>query len=117
MRLSRSWGISAFQRFLRQQRRASTIRRCDGEYIVRRQRSPYPLERKLPDRLDGNGILDCHQHTRTDEYLTGPCFVAKARGDVGYRPDGGVVEAPLEADGAESCEAVRYADAEANVVP
>ena len=33
------------------------------------------------------------------------------------RPIGGVVEASLEADGAERGKTVRYADAEANVVP
>ena len=44
-------------------------------------------------------------------------FIAEPRGYVGHGPYGGIVEAPLEADGAERSEAVRYADAEANVVP
>ena len=41
----------------------------------------------------------------------------KSRGDVRYGPDGGVVEAALETDRAERSEAVRNADAEANLVP
>ena len=44
-------------------------------------------------------------------------LIAKPRGNVGYRPDGGIVEAALEADGAKRGKPVRYADAEANVVP
>ena len=62
--------------------------------------SPYPLERELPHRLDCHGTLYSHQHARTDEYLTRLGLVAKPRGYVGYRPDGGVVEASLKADGA-----------------
>ena len=44
------------------------------------------------------------------------CFVAKPRGDVGYSPDGGVVEASLETDSARRSKPVRNADAEADVV-
>ena len=33
--------------------------------------------------------------------MTGLGFVAKAGGDVGDRADGGVVEAPFEADGSQ----------------
>jgi hypothetical protein len=36
------------------------------DYIVRRQGTPDALERELANRLYGHGILDCHQHTRTD---------------------------------------------------
>jgi hypothetical protein len=38
-------------------------------------------------------------------------------GHVGHPADGGIVEPALEADGPERSEAVRYADAEANLVP
>jgi hypothetical protein len=61
-------------------------------------------------------VLDFRQHTSTDEDLSRFGFVAKTRGDVGNRPDGGIVEAPLEADGAERGKAVSYSDAETNVV-
>jgi hypothetical protein len=44
-------------------------------------------------------------------------FIAKPRGHIGYRPDGGIIEATLEADGAERGKAVRNADAETNLVP
>ena len=44
-------------------------------------------------------------------------LIAEARGDIGHCADGGIVEAALEADGAERSEAVRYADAEADLVP
>jgi hypothetical protein len=88
-----------------------------GKHIVSRQRSPYPLERELSHRLDCDSILNRHQHTGTNQDLTGLGFVAKARGDVGHRPDGGVVETALKADGVERGKAVRDADAEANIVP
>ncbi len=44
-------------------------------------------------------------------------LVAEPRSDVGDRADGGIVEAALEADGAEGGKPVRDADAEADVVP
>ena len=53
-------------------------------------------------RMTGSTItasLTAMKNARTDQDLTGLSFVAKTRGDVGYRPDRGVVEAPLEADG------------------
>jgi hypothetical protein len=85
--------------------------------VVRRQRPPDPLQLELTDRLDLHGILDLHQHARANENLTGLGLVAKPRGDVRHRANGGVVEPSLEADGAERSETVRYADAEANLVP
>ena len=53
----------------------------------------------------------------TDQDLPWLGFIAEPRGHIGYRPDGGIVEASLKANGAERSEAVRYADAEANLVP
>ena len=93
------------------------LRNHGSNHIVRRQRPPDPLQLELAHRLDLHGVLDLRQHPRTDEDLSRLGFIAKARGDIGYRPDGGIVEAALEADGAERSEAVRNADAEANVVP
>ena len=90
--------------------------RHGADHIVRRQRSPDPLQRELTHRLDLHGVLDLRQHSRADEDLPRLGFIAQPRGDIGYRPDGGIIEAPLEADGAERGKAVRYADAEANVV-
>jgi hypothetical protein len=84
--------------------------RLDGEHIVRRQRSPYPLERKLSNRLYCDGALDLRQHPRTNQDLPWLRFVAKTGGDIGYRPYRGIVEAPLEADGAERGKAVRDAE-------
>ena len=49
--------------------------------------------------------------------MTGLGLIAKPRGNVGYRPDGGIIEAPFKADGPERSKPVRNADAEANVVP
>src|SRR5262249_15760124 len=76
----------------------------------------------LPFRVKGGSNLNSghsrpHQHSRADEDLTGLGFIAQPRGDVGYRADGGIVEASLEPDGAKRSEAVRNADAEANLVP
>ena len=75
-----------------------------------------PLSVKLTHRLDRYGILDRHENARTDQDLTGLGFVAKPRGDVGDRPNGGVVESSFKADGAERRISVRYADAEADIV-
>ena len=47
------------------------------------------LEFKLANCLDRDGVLDRHQDTRANEYLTGLGFVAKAGCNVGHRPDGG----------------------------
>ncbi len=44
-----------------------------SEYVVRRQRSPYSLQRELTYWLDLNGILDSHQHPRTNQDLPGLC--------------------------------------------
>ena len=88
-----------------------------GDHIVRRQRSPYPLERKLTHGLDVHGILDLHQHPRADEDLSWLGLIAEARGDIGHCADGGIVEASFKPDGAERSEAVRNADAEADFMP
>ncbi len=88
-----------------------------SKYVVCRQWTPDTLQHKLTHWLDLHCILNLRQHSGANQDLTGLGFVAKARGDVGYRPDGGIVEAPLEADGAQCGKPVRYADAEANVVP
>ena len=99
------------------QLRASGVGRLGSDNIVRRQRPPDPLQLELTHRLDLHGILDLRQHPRTDQDLPRLGLIAKPRGDVGNGPDGGIIEAALEADGAKRSKAVRYADAEANVVP
>jgi hypothetical protein len=86
------------------------------QHIIRRQRPPDPLQLELADWLDLDGVLDLRQHTRTNQDLSRLGFIAKPRGNIGHRPDGRVIEAPLEADGAERSEAVRDADAKANVM-
>jgi len=45
------------------------------------------LEFELPNWLDRHGVLDCHQHTGTDENLTGLGFVTKPGSDVGDGPN------------------------------
>ena len=87
-----------------------------GKHVVSRQWPSDPFQLELTDWLDPHGVLDLCQYSRADEDLTRLGFIAKPRGNVGYRPDGGVVETSLEADGAQRGEAVRYTDAEANVV-
>ena len=87
-----------------------------GDHIIRRQRPPDPLQLELADRLDLYGIFDLRQHSRADEDLPWFGLVAEPRGDVGYRPDGRIVEASFKPDGAERGKSVRNPDAEANVV-
>ena len=69
--------------------------RHGGNHIVRRQRPPDPLQLELAHRLDLHGVLDFHQHSRADQNLPRLGFVAEARGHIGYRPDGGIVEARI----------------------
>ena len=65
------------------------------------------LERKLAHGLDLHGVFDLRQHPRTNEDLSRLGLIAKARGDVGYRPDCGIVEASLKADCAKCGKPVR----------
>ena len=80
-------------------------------HIVRRQRPPNSLQHKLTYRLDLHDILDLHQHSRANEDLPRLGLIAKTRGNIRYGPDGGVIEPPLEPNGAKRSEAVRNADA------
>src|SRR5580693_5233601 len=88
-----------------------------ADHIVSRQGPPDALQLELAYGLDLHGILDLRQHSRANEDLPRLGLVAEARGHVRYRPDGCIVEAPLITNRAERGKAVRYADAETNVVP
>ena len=94
----------------------TSVRRFGTEHVVCCQRTSNPFERKLTHRLDCDRIFDRRENTRTDQDLTGPGFVAKPRGYVGYSADCGIVEAPLEPDGAERGKSVFDTDAEADIV-
>jgi hypothetical protein len=50
--------------------------RYGANHIIRRQRPPDPLQLELADRLDLHRILNLHQHSRTDEDLSGLRLVA-----------------------------------------
>jgi hypothetical protein len=63
-----------------------------------RQWPPDPLQLELTDRLDLQGVFDFRQHSRANQDLSGSGLVAQARGNVGYRADGGVVEVFLESN-------------------
>ena len=90
--------------------------RYSGNHIVSRQRPPDPLQLELAHGLDCDGVLNLHQNSGADEDLPRLGFIAEARGNIGYRPDGGIVETAFKADSAERSEAVRYSDTEAYVV-
>src|SRR4029077_2853612 len=90
--------------------------RCGGENVVGDYRSTNALEFKLANCLDGDGVLDRHQHTRADQNLTGLGFVAEPGCDIGHCSNGGIVESPLEADGAQGRISVRYANTKADLV-
>jgi hypothetical protein len=77
------------------------ICRFRGQHILRRQRTPDTLERKLSHRFDRYGILDCHKYARTNQDLPWLRLIAKARRNIGYSANGGIVETPLETDGAK----------------
>ena len=91
--------------------------RHGSNHFVRRQRPPDPLQLELAHGLDLHCILDFRRRSRADEDLPRLGFIAEARGYIGHRPDSGIVEPALEADGAQRGKAVRDADAEANLVP
>ena len=57
-----------------------------GENVVRRQRTPNPLECELTHRLSRYRILDRHENARTDQDLTGLSFVAKVH-DLHHRAE------------------------------
>jgi hypothetical protein len=88
-----------------------------ANHIVRRQWPPDPLQLELAHGLDLHGVLDLRQYSRADEDLTRVGLIAKARGNIGYGPDSGIIEPPFKSNGAERGKPVRYADAEANVMP
>src|SRR5262249_22194307 len=90
------------------------LRHHRGKHVIRRQRSPDPLQRELTDWLDLYDMLDGHQHTRADQDLPRLGLIAQPRRR--YCPDSGVVEPPLEANGAKRSKAVRDTDTEPNVV-
>jgi hypothetical protein len=75
---------------------------CDfgSKHVVSRQRTPDTFERELANRLDCHGVLNRHQHAGTNKDLPWLGFIAKPRSHIGYRPDGGIIEAPFKADGA-----------------
>ena len=75
-----------------------------------------PLSANSPTGLNLHGILDFCQHPRTNQDLSWLRFIAEARGNIGNRPYGGIVEAPLITNRAERSEAVRNADAVANLL-
>jgi hypothetical protein len=55
---------------------------------------PSDPRRVIAHGLDLHGVFDLRQHPRTNEDLPRLRFVAEPRGNIGYRPDGCVVEAP-----------------------
>src|ERR1700730_14033100 len=48
-----------------------------GDNIVGRYGSADALEFKPPNRLDGDGFFDRHEHARTNQNFTGLSFVAQ----------------------------------------
>jgi hypothetical protein len=76
-------------------------------HVVSHHRAADALKRKIADCLNRYVLLNCHQNTRANQYLPGLSFVAKPRSDVGYRSDGGIIEASLKADGAKRGKSVR----------
>src|SRR5262245_48623778 len=87
------------------------------EDVVSRQRAANALKCKIADRFNRYVILNSHQHAGANQNLPGLGFVAKPRCDVGYRPDGGIIEAPFKTDCAERGKSVRNAYAKPNLVP
>src|SRR6516165_11752977 len=86
------------------------------EDVVRRHRATNPLEGKLANELDRYRLLRGLPDSWGNQNLTGLGFVAKARRDIGYYANRGVVSPPFKSDGPQRREAMRDADPKAKVV-
>src|SRR5262245_36362193 len=75
--------------------------RLHAAHAPGRHRAREPLERERADVVGLDHTLDGRGGPRGDEDLAGARLAAEPRGQVGDRPDRSVVEAPLEADGAD----------------
>ena len=96
-----SWDLFPGRRHIARPFAAPQPEANGGKHIVRRQRPPDPLQLELAYGIDFHGVLDFRQHSRADEDLPWLGFIAEPRGNIGYRPDGGIVEASFKPDGAE----------------
>src|SRR4029077_4458483 len=74
-------------------------------------------QRQVADESAHDEILGRRVHALGDEDLPGRRFVAKARGQVGNAPDGGVIEAAGKADPAERGVALGDAHPESQLIP
>src|SRR5262245_6382273 len=70
------------------------------EDVVSRERAANALKGKIADRFNGYFLFNCHQDAGANQDLSGLCLVTKPRCNIGYRSDSGIIEAPLETDGA-----------------
>src|SRR6516225_11607945 len=93
------------------------IRSLSSHHVISRHRATNALEFKIADRFDRYVLLDGHQHTGTDQDLPGLSFITEPRRYIRYRSDGGIIEAPFKADGAECCKSMRNSNAKPNLVP
>jgi hypothetical protein len=66
--------------------------------------------------INPKAFLHFRQHSRANQDLPRLGFITETGGHVRYRPDGGIIEAPLITNRAERSEAVRNPDADANLV-
>jgi len=83
-------------------RRRKLIASCQrSKHIVSFYGPPDPFEHKFTHRLDFHNILDLRQHARANQDLSWLGLIAQARGNIGYRPDGGIIEAAFKGDGAK----------------
>src|SRR5439155_1328459 len=82
-------------------------------HVVGRDRALESLERQLADRLGVDQVAGGGVDALTDENLPGGRLRAQAEGEIGDGPDGAVVQAALEADGADG--RVALGDAEAGM--
>src|SRR6516165_12004780 len=92
------------------------LRRDGVNDVVNRDRPVDAFERQFANRFDGRYTFDLHQDPRANQDLPGLGFVAKPRGDIGYRPDGGIVETSLKANDTEGRKSVRNTDAKSKLV-
>ncbi len=75
-----------------------------------------PLRLSFADRLHLHQVFHTSQEALGDEDLTRSRLPTEAGGEVGDRSDGAVVEAPLEADGADGRVALGDAQSDVEVV-
>src|SRR6516164_10293595 len=99
-----------------QKRTSARFGRRGRKDIVGGHRAANALERELTHEFDGDGFIDRQHDTGANQDLTWLGFIAKPGSDIRNRANRRIIVAAFEANRAERCKSVRYANTKAKVV-